>query len=162
MNGYWQISGNGSIMRALAVAGMMLAVSACGIATVDNRGYVASPDIAERVKIGESTREDVRGALGSPSTVSDFPPETWYYISREKETVAFLKPELTKQDVMQIEFDEFGKVSKFVRYGKDVVQDVQYVERKTPTEGRSVGLVEQLLGNLGKFNTPRDATQARQ
>lgn len=162
MTGYWQISDKGSILRALAVAGAMLSLSACGIATVDNRGYMPTQDAAERVQIGQSTREDVRGALGSPSTVSDFPPETWYYISREKETVAFLKPELTKQDVLQIEFDEFGKVSKFVRYGKDVTQDVKLVERTTPTEGRSVGLVEQLLGNLGKFNTPRDATQARQ
>lgn len=162
MRGYWQISAKGSMLRAVMAAAGLCVLSACGIATVDNRGYVETTNADERITVGQSSREDVKGALGSPSTTSDFPPETWYYISRERETLAFLDPELVKQQVLKIEFDANGKVSKFDRYGTDVARDVEYVERVTPTEGRSVGVVEQLLGNLGKFNTPRDATEARQ
>lgn len=162
MRGYWQNLHNGSILGVLLPLAGLVLLSACGVATVDNRGYIETTNADERIKVGESTREDVKGALGSPSTTSDFPPETWYYISRERETLAFLSPELINQQVLQIEFDENGKVSKFTRVGKDAAREVEYVERTTPTEGRSVGVVEQLLGNLGKFNTPRDATESRQ
>lgn len=159
--GYWQISGRRSILRGL-LACYALSLAGCGIATVDNRGYVETTKAEERIKVGESSREDVKGALGSPSTTSDFPPETWYYISRERETIAFLPPETLKQNVLQIEFDEGGKVSKMNRYGLDKAQDIEMVQRATPTEGRKVGFVEQLLGNVGKFNTPKDSTEQRQ
>lgn len=157
MSGILQILRYGSISTLLA-----LPLVACGgITQMENRGYIATKPIEEEIQIG-TTKADVRRTLGSPSTMSSYPPETWYYISRERETVAFLAPELTGQKVARIEFDEAGQVSKFEQFGKDAARDMQYVERETPTEGRSLGLGEQLLGNLGRFNTPRDATQARQ
>lgn len=153
MNGFLQILGIGSI----------LALSACNsITQVDKRGYVESKPIGDRLVVGTSTQADVRNLLGSPSTVSDFPPQTWYYVSRQQETVAFLAPEITQQKVARIEFDDAGKVSKIDNFGMKDMREMQYVARKTPTEGRSFGIMEQLLGNLGRFNTPRDATQARQ
>jgi outer membrane protein assembly factor BamE (lipoprotein component of BamABCDE complex) len=158
MNGILQILRVGSTGVLLA----LLLVGCKSVAQVENRGYVAAKPIAEQIKPGETSKAEVRRLLGSPSTISSYPPETWYYISRERETVAFLAPELTGQKVAQIEFDAAGKVSKFEDFGTDSAREMQYVERETPTEGRSVGLLEQLLGNLGRFNTPRDATQARQ
>lgn len=139
------------------------ALSACeSITQVSNRGYVETAPIAEKIAVGKTSKTDVQRLLGSPSTVSTYPPETWYYISRETETVGFFAPELTGQDVAQIQFDEYGYVSKLENFGVDKAQDMQYVDRETPTEGRSLGVFEQLLGNVGKFNTPRDATQSRQ
>lgn len=158
MNGILQILRTGSTCALLAVA----LLGCKSVAQVESRGYVATKPIEENIEIGKSSKADVRRVLGSPSTISSYPPETWYYISRERETVAFLAPELTEQKVAQIEFDDAGRVSKFERFGTDAARDVEYVERVTPTEGRSVGVLEQLLGNLGKFNTPRDSTQARQ
>jgi outer membrane protein assembly factor BamE (lipoprotein component of BamABCDE complex) len=157
MSGILQILRCGSICTLLA-----LSLVACkGIERVENRGYIETKPIKDSIQVG-TTREEVRRVLGSPSTMSSYPPETWYYISRERETVAFLAPELTEQKVARIEFDAAGRVSKFENFGTDAARDMDYVERKTPTEGRSLGLMEQLLGNLGRFNTPRDATQARQ
>lgn len=158
MGGVSQILRYGSMLVLLACA-----LAGCkSVAQVQNRGYVETRSMEDGIQVGKSSRQDVRRLLGSPSTVSAYPPETWYYISRERETVGFLSPELVKQDVARIEFDEDGRVSAFERFGTDKAQELDYVERKTPTEGRSLGFFEQLLGNLGRFNTPRDATQARQ
>lgn len=141
---------------------MALALSACGgIKQTAGHGYVESAPIGDQIAMGETTKDDVHRMLGSPSTVSAFPPETWYYISRNRETVAFLEPELTSQKITRIEFDVDGRVAGFDVLDETASRDVNYVERETPTEGRSLGLMEQLLGNLGKFNTPRDASKSR-
>lgn len=158
MSGILQILRHGSIYTLFIVA----LVGCGGVRQMENRGYIATKPIEKEIEIGKTSKEDVRRVLGSPSTMSSYPPETWYYISRERETVAFLAPELKGQKVARIEFDEAGKVSKFEQFGKDAAREMDYVERKTPTEGRTLGLAEQLLGNLGRFNTPRDATQARE
>jgi outer membrane protein assembly factor BamE (lipoprotein component of BamABCDE complex) len=146
-------------MLALMLAGL----AACEHVTkVENRGYVEAESVRDELTVGKSTRSDVRRLLGSPSTISAYPPETWFYVSRSTETVGFLKPELTEQKVATIEFDEAGYVSKLENIGVDAAQEMDYVDRKTPTSGKSLGFFEQLLGNVGRFNTPRDSTQARQ
>ncbi|MCH2547617.1 MAG: outer membrane protein assembly factor BamE [Alphaproteobacteria bacterium] len=158
MSGILQILRVGSTCALMTVI-----IMACdGVKKVDNRGYIATKPVAESIVEGKTTRAEVRELLGSPSTVSSYPPETWYYISRERQTVAFLAPKLKKQKVAQIEFDADGRVSKFEHINEAAARDMEYVDRKTPTEGRSLGLMEQLLGNLGRFNTPRDSTQSRQ
>lgn len=158
MGGVLQILRYGSMLVLIAGA-----LSACeNLKQVDNRGYMESKSVQEEITVGESRKSDVRRVLGSPSTVSAYPPETWYYISRQTETVAFLAPELTHQAVAQIEFDDDGYVRRIENIGKDKAQELEYVSRKTPTDGRTLGFFEQLLGNVGRFNTPRDATQARQ
>lgn len=158
MSGVLQILRKGSIP---ALAALML-VGCKSITQVESRGYIETSPIAEEIEVGKTDKSDVRRLLGSPSTISAFPPETWYYINREREIIGFFEPELSGQAVAQIEFDEAGRVSKFKQFGLEEAQDLQYVERETPTEGRSLGLFEQLLGNLGRYNTPRDATQSRQ
>lgn len=138
-------------------------LGACdGVRRVENRGYIATTPIEEEIRIGRTSQAEIRRKFGSPSTVSTYPPETWYYISRDHETVAFFSPELKGQQVARIEFDDDGRVAAYEGFDASATQDVEYVRRKTPTDGRSLGFVEQLLGNVGRFNTPRDATQARQ
>lgn len=158
MAGVLQILRNGS-MLALMLAGL----AACEHVTqVESRGYVEAEAVRDKLTVGESTRNDVQRLLGSPSTVSAYPPETWFYVSRRTEAVGFLKPELTEQKVAAIEFNEEGYVSKLENIGVEAAQEMDYVDRETPTSGKSLGFFEQLLGNVGRFNSPRDATQARQ
>lgn len=140
-----------------------MGLSGCNVlAREEKRGYIASKPVEEVVEVGKSRKTDVRRALGSPSTVSAYPPETWFYISRENETVGPFAPELVDQQVVRIEFDEEGVVALVEDYAKDEVQEVEYVDRKTPTEGRKLGVFEQILGNVGRYNQARDASTARQ
>ena len=103
---YCQILRIGSIL--------LLAMGTLGcksIAQKDSRGYVESTPVEGSIVPGKTSRDEVQRLLGSASTVSDFPPETWYYITRKRETVAFLAPKLTDQKVLRIEFDAAGTVS---------------------------------------------------
>ena len=148
--------------QIFAVSSMLLAgLTLVGCAkTVEVRGHVDDPDALASVQPGVSTKDDVLHAIGSPSATSEFGRETWYYISAHKETKAFLDPKLLEQEVMQITFDQEGKVDEILHYDKDNAKKITAVKDYTPTEGRGLGLMEQLLSNVGRFNNHSPASGA--
>ena len=89
--------------------------------------------------------------LGSPSSIATFGEEVWYYISSQTETIAFYEPEIIDQKVVAITFDSTGKVKTIRTYGLEDAQDIEPVARTTPTGGRAITVLEQLVGNLGRF-----------
>jgi outer membrane protein assembly factor BamE (lipoprotein component of BamABCDE complex) len=92
--------------------------------------------------------------LGSPSSVSAFQDRTWYYISRRTEQTAFFDPEVVEQEVLAVNFDSQNIVQDMKVYGLENGRLVQMVDRVTPTHGNDLTLVQQILGNLGRFNNP--------
>lgn len=142
------------ILRFLAVLALGASLAACS-PIVDQRGHVKEPDWKDRIIIGTTTKEGVEQALGSPSSVSTFGNETWYYIATRKETTAFFKPEVVAQDITRIEFSAEGLVARVETVDEaQARKDFEFTKRTTPTEGHSLTMLEQLLGNLGRFNSP--------
>lgn len=132
---------------------MLLLTTGC-ITKTNTGGYVNDIDFKEEVAIGMTTRDQVAERLGSPSAQSTFGPETWYYISNKQETVAFFESEITDQRITSVEFDQNGVVSGIKKLSRKDALEFDSVSRVTPTEGRSMTIVEQLLGNVGRFNSP--------
>jgi outer membrane protein assembly factor BamE (lipoprotein component of BamABCDE complex) len=139
----------------LAAMGLALAAAACS-PKVDSGGYVKKDDIKEQITEGKTSKEEVLSKLGSPSSQSSFGNEAWYYITSRKEAYAFLKPDITEQEVIRIEFDKKGLVSSVSTYDKSQSADINLVKRTTPTEGHTLGFFEQVLGNIGRFNKSDD------
>jgi outer membrane protein assembly factor BamE (lipoprotein component of BamABCDE complex) len=92
--------------------------------------------------------------LGSPSTISSFQDRTWYYISRRTEQTAFLDPKVVDQEVLAITFTDQNIVEDMKVYGLENGRMVAMNDQVTPTYGNNLTLVQQLLGNLGRFNNP--------
>jgi len=141
---------------AIVLAG--LALTACQ-SRIDSRGYVPTGDDLERVKAGLQGREEVQEILGSPSSISTFADDRWYYISKKTSTTAFFTPKVLEQGVVVVEFDDAGLVKDIRRYALEDGLIIDPVTRKTPAPGRELSFLEQLLGNLGKFNAPSNAAQ---
>lgn len=139
--------------KRFIVLGLTMAVVACS-PIIDNRGHSNTElDLSQVVK-GQSTRDDVAALLGSPSSASDFGDPSWYYISTQKETVGVFRPEIVKQHVTEIVFDDAGTVKEINEYGKEEGKSVEIVNKTTPSAGHSLTAIEQLLSNFGKFATP--------
>ena len=100
------------------------------------------------------TREEVARLLGTPSAVGTFDDARWYYISRRTETTAFNAPELVDQSVIVIAFDESGVVAEVASVSTEEARAIEPVEEESPTRGRELGLLEQLLGNIGRPTAP--------
>lgn len=148
-------SKNVTLSRLLALASVLLAVAACS-PRVDNRGNVAVESRIGEIKPNQSNKNDVLNALGSPSITSSFGPEEWYYINIRKETIAFLDSDIEKQDVVQISFDESGMVTAVDKFDKKDTKKVAIADDRTPTAGHKLGFIEQVFGNIGRFNKGAD------
>ncbi len=136
--------------RLLLFLSMLLA--ACS-PTVAQRGHPPLAEMQAALTPEVKTKEDVTRVLGSPSTTSDFGAQTWYYISAERESYAFLAPETTRQDVLRIVFDEDGNIVQTTSAGLADAKEIEVSSRVTPTEGHELGFVEQVMGNVGRFNS---------
>jgi outer membrane protein assembly factor BamE (lipoprotein component of BamABCDE complex) len=147
----------GSRVRGLGVGLLLacatIALSACGN-TVQVRGNTPDPEDVAAIKPGVHSRQDIIDLLGSPSTVSTFEDRRWYYIGQKTHQVAFMKPEVLDRNVLVITFDDAGVVEGTEHYDMADAQEVDPVDRETPSEGRDLTLLQQLFGNIGKFSSP--------
>ncbi|WP_193371235.1 outer membrane protein assembly factor BamE [Pelagibius marinus] len=137
----------------LVLACATVGLSACGN-TVQLRGNTPDPEDVAAIQPGVQSRQDIIDLLGSPSTVSTFQDRKWYYIGQKTEEIAFMKPTVIDRKVLVITFDESGLVESTRNYTMADAQDVDPVDRETPTEGRDLTLLQQLFGNIGRFSSP--------
>ena len=143
--------------RGLAPFGIacvvMLGVAACA-PRIDNRGYLPDPDDVARIKAGVQGRDEVREILGSPSSASTFSSDRWYYITKKTSQMSFWDPKILDQKVLEIDFDGQGMVADIKNYTLKDGEEIKPVARITPSPGRELSFTEQLIGNIGKFNSP--------
>ncbi|MBO21228.1 MAG: cell envelope protein SmpA [Rhodospirillaceae bacterium] len=129
---------------------LLAALSACA-PIVNVRGQEPDPDAVAAIEPGQTSRREVRHALGSPSTEGVFRTKVWYYMSERTETVAFLEPKLLERKIIAITFDEQNIVEDVFTYTENDRREVDLVSRVTPTAGNELTLIQQLFGNIGRF-----------
>ena len=111
-----------------------------------HRGYIPPESAMQQVQVG-APREQVILALGTPSTTADFGGEVFYYISQvTNRPVAFLNPRVVDQTVLAVYFDETSTVTNIAQYGLEDGQVIDLVTRTTPTGGKDLTFLSQLLG----------------
>ncbi len=145
-----------STFRRLILATSILGLASACTPTIDVRGNVPAPERLAEVKAGKVTRSDVQALLGTPSSTSTFGDENWYYISSKVQTYAFYKPEELERQVVAISFDQRGVVKDVQTLTLKDGKVVSMESRETPTAGRDMSILEQLVGNVGKFNKGGD------
>lgn len=135
-----------------------LGTAACS-PIVHTRGHMVDPERLAQVQAGKSTADDVLQILGTPTSVGTFDTRSWYYIGQVTERTAFFEPEVVERRVVAIRFQPNGVVKDIRDIDKSQGQELEVVDRATPTAGHEMGLLEQLLGNVGKFNPASKATR---
>ncbi len=128
-------------------AAVALTIGACK-PIVDYRGNNPDKDRVAAIKTGQSTKVQVTRLLGSPTTVSPLDQRIWYYISRREERIAFLKPSIKSQKIIEISFDGAGVVTGVKRYSLKDAKKVRYVARTTPTKIEEPSLLRSLYDLL--------------
>lgn len=140
-------------LRAIAVAlATVTALAACESQVSIRGGLPDKEEIAE-IQPGLHTKEDILGRFGSPSAVSTFLDDTWYYIGQRVEQFAFYAPEVTDRGVLVVVFDGTGLVGDTRYYTMEDGRPIDPVSRVTPTEGKDITFMQQLFGNFGRLPT---------
>ena len=131
--------------------GLIALLGAC-TPKIDVRGNFPDPERLAEIAPGQQSRTEVEEILGTPSTIAVFDQETWLYVSQRTETLAFFEPEVKERKVVILKFDKDGIVSKVETLSAEDGNRIEPVDRTTPTAGNEFTLIDQLFGNLGRFN----------
>ncbi len=142
--------------RFIILSGFLLAAAALSACTPTEatRGNIVEDYRIAEVVPGISTRQNVLQSMGSPSTQAPFDDNVWYYIGQKTEKRGILDPKVIDKKVIVVSFDEQGIVQAVDNVTADAI-DVPHVRRKTPTSGNEMSVMQQLLGNVGRFNAPK-------
>lgn len=138
--------------RSFKLVVFLLPFILVGCATIDNRGHIIEPEQLEKIKVGVTKKEEIAKVLGTPSSVSTFGNKTWFYMSEMTQRRAFFNPVILKSNITRIDFDDQGTVVALNSISEKDRQVVSHIRRSTPTAGHTFGVVEQIFGNVGRFN----------
>ena len=108
--------------------------------------------------IDQSTSNDIRKILGTPSTQSKFNNDIWIYIER-KQTQSRLsnlgRMKIFKNDVLVLEIDNYGILKKKEFYNLEDMKKIKVVEDKTEaTFARNSFIYDFMSSMRQKINDP--------
>lgn len=131
--------------------GIVTLTSACTPTHHVRGNYLKDYQIAE-VKPGEDGVSEVVRKLGSPTAQSTFDHRVWYYIGQETEKRGIFDATVEEEQVVVVTFNEQNIVDS-IKVADAERNDLPYVKDKTPTTGNEITVMQQLVGNIGKFNS---------
>lgn len=134
--------------RVLTVT-VLLALAAGCAREIDVHGYAPAPAEVAEIQVGQDTRSSVRQKIGRPSVTGVFTPDSWYYVSTEIENYLFYEPKVASRRVVAVTFDQNDLVASVNEYGMEDGRVVDLATRTTPTLGRELTILQQILGNIG-------------
>lgn len=140
------------VLAALAASALMAGCAP----TIGQNGFQAIDAKPQDIVAGTDTKQTVLTKLGTPSTTSTFERDNvWYYISQVTEKYTYNQAQVTQRNVTEITFNDAGLVAGVRTLGLDDGQQLAMNRRETPTRGRQLTILEQLLGNVGRGQLPR-------
>ena len=116
-------------------------------------------DIKQKNLIVKKTnKNDVKKILGHPSTIAVFDNSIWIYIERTRTKGKLLKfgQNITsKNNVLALEFDEYGILIKKNFYNKNQINKIDFAKTTTDSITREKNLIYSFLSSLRqKINKP--------
>ncbi|MGB4191125.1 MAG: outer membrane protein assembly factor BamE [Rickettsiales bacterium] len=129
------------------------------IKTFHTSGHLYNDNEIEVIK-NATTKQDIENLLGSPTTISDFGQETWYYITSKKERIAFLPESVVEQHIVVITFNK-DEVKTIATYTEKDANKLISTSEYTQVKGNDITTSQQLFGNMGKFNSSKATEPAK-
>ncbi|PCI00790.1 MAG: hypothetical protein COB76_02710 [Alphaproteobacteria bacterium] len=126
------------------------ALCACSPSTATRGNYIFAEDI-QSIQPVITTQFEVLNTLGTPTAKAVFDENTWYYVGLKTEKKSFFDEKVTDRQIYQIVFSEDKSVKSITKIEGEPVE-VPVASRVTPTSGNEVTALQQILGNIGKFN----------
>lgn len=143
------------IHKILYSIGIAVILSGCLHSSIREKniqahGYVPNVEQIQEMQTRRPTLNQVSSVLGKPFVVGTYDSNYWYYIFFRTEQYAFFKKEIIDFKMVEIKFSN-GIVDTVNTFDKSVLQDIAYNTSQSDTGGKSLGFLEQTLGNVGKF-----------
>ena len=138
------------VKARFALVGIVLLAAAC-TPVYRNHGYIPAEDELAQVTVGQDTKETVAQKVGRPSVEGLLNSNGWFYVQSRFKTVGPRQPQEVDRQVVAITFDAQDRVANIERFGLERGEVVPITRRVTSTSIKQIGLIQQLLGSLGRL-----------
>ena len=116
------------------------------------RGNKVDPELMKEVTPGTSTKADVSAIIGSPTARDTFDDNTWLYISELTQPRIGRTLGEIQQNVVVLSFDQSGVLKSINKLNQEDALPVTVIAKTTASPGTEASFMQQLLGNIGRFN----------
>lgn len=141
----------GLVMRFTSVFTILLLLLGACTPVKATRGNMLEDYQVASLAPGVDSKAEVMRKVGSPTTTAPFDDNTWYYLGQITEKRAVLDPKVVQERVYKMTFNADG-ILQTAQMVDNKREDISPSTDKTSTGGSDVTAIQQLLGNLGKFN----------
>ena len=117
-----------------------------------NHGYVPPDSALGALAVGVDTRDSVIAAVGRPTTTGVVGDQSLYYVESRFRYYGALPPEEVAREVLALSFFPDGRLGNIERFGLEQGRVVQLIPRITAEIFADRTFINQLLGNLGRFD----------
>ena len=133
---------------------MCLALDACSVFQWPEqvRGNKVDPDQLKELVPGTSTRDDVTALIGSPTARATFDDNTWIYVTQQTRPRIARTLGVVSQTVVVMNFNDQGVLQTFRTLDQADALPVEMASQTTPSPGTEASFMQQLLGNIGRYN----------
>jgi outer membrane protein assembly factor BamE (lipoprotein component of BamABCDE complex) len=148
--------------QMLVALGILTLLGGCSGVTMSRINVFRAPDTLHGNRVdayrlqelvpGTSTQADVTALIGSPTAKATFDPNTWLYISEVTNIRIAQTPGVDNQAVIALSFDDGGVLRGIKKLDQADALPVTVVAGATVSPGTSASFMQQLFGNIGKFN----------
>ena len=105
---------------------------------------------------GTSTEKDVLKILGNPVIKQEYGAQNWIYIRSKSQKTVFSGKKFSERVVVRISFNQKGIATSVKMIPNDQHLSIDFAKRKTPTAGQEITILQQLIGNFGRFENKND------
>jgi outer membrane protein assembly factor BamE (lipoprotein component of BamABCDE complex) len=146
--------GRPRIGRLTVALALCLGVNACAwmLPAPQTRGNKVDAEQLKELVPGTSTKADVTALIGSPTQKATFDENTWLYITETTRPRVGRTLGVLDQDVVVLTFDDRGILTAQKTVTQSDATPVSVASETTPSPGTEASFMQQLLGNIGKFN----------
>ena len=147
------------MLKILYIFFFALVVTNCSVKKVVKHHGVPFLDKKQKqLIVDQSTSNDIRTILGTPSTQSKFDNDIWIYIER-KQTQSKLRNlgrmKIFKNDVLVLEIDNYGILKKKEFYNMEDMKKIKVIEETTEaTFARNSFIYDFMSSMRQKINDP--------
>lgn len=139
-------------MRRIFFAFILILLASCSSGNVSVHGNAIDKNDMSYIEVGETSKNDMIMMFGHPTTKSSIDGEKWYYISQSIKYHSFMRPEVTNRETIEVSFGINGVVQEVKSYDLNDGIEVSFAEEKTESIATEKTVLQQLIGNIGKFN----------
>lgn len=145
-------------MRKFIPLLLLLTLTSCK--TIYSRGQYVDDAQVDSLMNKKMTKEEITEMLGSPTLVSDYSKDTWYYAQRNLLQRAWLKPKVVSQRVVQIDFAK-NVTSKVEVFNDADIKDIVVASEYTKSPGTEKNALQSFVRNFAKFNKAKKKKKTR-